>query len=69
MTPSYAPAIEGFPDNLLRSDIIDLYSLVPYAEDYQSRAETRRCFSTSESLCQVTWTDVDSGDLGRHHLG
>ncbi|KAL4742701.1 hypothetical protein BDV11DRAFT_202562 [Aspergillus similis] len=63
MTPTYAPAIEGFPDNSSGSDIIDLYSLVPYAEDYQARAETRRCFSASESLCQVTWTDVDAGDL------
>ncbi|KAL5001042.1 hypothetical protein BDV10DRAFT_199606 [Aspergillus recurvatus] len=59
----YAPAMEGSPGNSPRSDIIDLYSLNPYAEDYRVRAETRRCFSGTESLCQVTWTDVDAGEL------
>ncbi|KAL6231196.1 hypothetical protein BDW75DRAFT_49915 [Aspergillus navahoensis] len=59
----YAPAIEGSPGRPPRSDIVDLYSLNPYAEDYQARAETRRCFSATESSCQVTWTDVDAGEL------
>ncbi|KAL5043019.1 hypothetical protein BDW71DRAFT_200079 [Aspergillus fruticulosus] len=59
----HAARIEGSPGNPPRSDIIDLYSLNPYTEDYQFRAEARRCFSATESLCQVTWADVDAGEL------
>ncbi|KAL2824381.1 hypothetical protein BDW59DRAFT_180257 [Aspergillus cavernicola] len=49
----YSPAIQSSPD-----DSLDLYSLVPYPEDYHSRAESRRCFNTTELNCQLTWTDI-----------
>ncbi|KAL2867246.1 uncharacterized protein BJX67DRAFT_372132 [Aspergillus lucknowensis] len=54
------PALETSPDKPSRDDTLDLYSLVPYREDYRSRAVARRCFKTGESDCQVTWTDVDA---------
>ncbi|CEN61098.1 hypothetical protein ASPCAL07763 [Aspergillus calidoustus] len=54
-TRPYAPAQEHAP----RDDALDLYSLVPYLEDYQNRARTRRCFITDDSKSEVSWTDVD----------
>ncbi|KAL4905088.1 hypothetical protein BDW74DRAFT_167840 [Aspergillus multicolor] len=63
MTRPYAPTSEGSPYTWPRSEFLDLYSTIPYAEDYRDRAEARRCFTTSESLCKVTWTDVDGSDL------
>ncbi|KAL4945276.1 hypothetical protein BDV06DRAFT_45373 [Aspergillus oleicola] len=58
----YAPA-QGSPGSARRSDALDLYSLVPYAEDFRSRSEERRCFSASESASQVTWVDVDAAGV------
>ncbi|KAL2809086.1 hypothetical protein BJX63DRAFT_372012 [Aspergillus granulosus] len=54
----YNPTIGQAP----RDDTLDLYSLIPYPEDYQSRAETRRCFKADESKCEAIWTDVDGQD-------
>ncbi|KAL4960020.1 uncharacterized protein BDV14DRAFT_193313 [Aspergillus stella-maris] len=52
-----------------RADAFDLYSLIPFAEDFRSRAEERRCFYSSESACQVTWIDVDTaGVVGESRL-
>jgi hypothetical protein len=51
----YAPVLEQAP----RDDALDLYSLVPYVEDYQDRARTRRCFIADDSKSEVSWTDVD----------
>ncbi|KAL3486778.1 hypothetical protein BJX62DRAFT_228496 [Aspergillus germanicus] len=55
MTRPYAPALEQAP----RDDALHLYSLVPYVEDYQDRARTRRCFIADDSKSEVSWTDVD----------
>lgn len=45
------------------ADSPDLYSLTPYTEDFQARAESRGCFRAVESASRVTWIDVD-GDQG-----
>ncbi|KAL4862469.1 hypothetical protein BDV12DRAFT_190391 [Aspergillus spectabilis] len=63
LTRPYGPAMEKSLDNAPPgADSLDLYSLVPYPEDFQTRAEIRKCFSTSESRCQVTWSEVDADD-------
>ncbi|KAL4951767.1 hypothetical protein BDW69DRAFT_196210 [Aspergillus filifer] len=60
----YAPAQDS-PDIAPGADVFDLYSLIPFAEDFRYRAEERRCFSSSESACQVTWIDVDTAGVVR----
>lgn len=53
-------------DCVLQLDPLDLYSLVPYPEDYWMRAEARQCFTTEEPNVQVTWTDVNSENKGNY---
>ncbi|KAL5339988.1 hypothetical protein BJX70DRAFT_407715 [Aspergillus crustosus] len=64
LTRPYGPAMqEKTLDNAASAPgSLDLYSLVPYPDDYQDRAEVRKCFSASESKCQVTWSEVDAVD-------
>ncbi|KAL4925371.1 uncharacterized protein BDV17DRAFT_284050 [Aspergillus undulatus] len=61
LTHSYRSSHGSLSDNAPRAESLDLYSLMPYVEDYRSRAEVRRCFTANESTCQVTCTDVDAG--------
>lgn len=42
----------------------ELYSLVPFPDDYWTRAETRHCFTTEQDNVQVTLSDVDPGRDG-----
>ncbi|BCS28536.1 uncharacterized protein APUU_70106A [Aspergillus puulaauensis] len=60
LTRPYGPAAQDAPDDapsLAASP--DLYSLIPYTDDFQARAESRRCFNPVESASRVTWIDVD----------
>lgn len=63
-----APTIatpENSSDNYVpQSNPQDLYSLVPYPDNYYTRAETRQCFTTEEPNVQVTWTDTNSENDG-----
>ncbi|KAL4876502.1 hypothetical protein BJY04DRAFT_210541 [Aspergillus karnatakaensis] len=59
LTRPYDPAMEKPLENAPTSrGPLDLYSMVPYPEDYRSRADVRKCFAISESKCQVDWSDV-----------
>lgn len=67
---TYAPTIttleNSSADSVSSSDALDLYSLVPYPEDYWTRADTRKCFIAEEIDVQVTWTDVNSENDGNY---
>jgi hypothetical protein len=69
---AYAPTIdtiEGSSANRVPwLDSLDLYSLVPFPEDYWMRAETRQCFTTEEPDVQITWTDTNPDSGGNHPM-
>ncbi|OJJ54992.1 hypothetical protein ASPSYDRAFT_93021 [Aspergillus sydowii CBS 593.65] len=63
LTRPYGPAAQDAPDNAPSiANSPDLYSLIPYTEDFQARAESRICFNPVESASRVTWIDVDAGE-------
>lgn len=69
---TYAPTTETLEDSLAchvpYSDPLGFDSLVPYPNDYWTRAEARKCFTTEQSNVQVTLVDVNSGNDGNHLL-
>lgn len=72
---TYAPTtqtVETLEDSLAShvpySDPLGFYSLVPYPNDYWTRAEARKCFTTEQSNVQVTLVDVNSGNDGNYLL-
>lgn len=66
LTRPYGPAAQDAPDDAPSlAALPDLYSLIPYTDDFQARAESRRCFNPVESASRVAWIDVD-GDQGAY---
>jgi hypothetical protein len=69
---TYAPTTETLEDSLAchvpYSDPLGFDSLVPYPNDYWTRAEARKCFTTEQSNVQVTLVDVNSGNDGNYLL-
>ncbi|KAJ5668871.1 hypothetical protein N7462_009941 [Penicillium macrosclerotiorum] len=66
---TYAPTTKILENNYAPDlDPLELYSLVPFPEDYWTRAETRHCFTTEQENVQVTLSDVKLGSGVEVHI-